>query len=281
MDVKFRIRRNDRVDTKIKLKGAFDRALSLGIGVSLVLLAAAGLQAAPLWTNGAVNTFSSNLNQCDSGPNSCGSVAGYTIFDNFNVPMNSKAWAVSGFDFTDFLFAPTTDYKSTSWSIWNGDPLKGGTLVASGSAVASLSNPSATCAVNIGCLQTLTVTFNTGANVTLASGNTYYLGTSNVLASGTESSTRAFAAGGNTAPGGTGTSLGNWEQSNGSTNGIIGTTWTQGSINNVFPQNTPGGVNQTATAFDINGALAPEPGTLTLLTLAFAGLCFVLRRRVA
>lgn len=267
------------MNIKIKPKGAFDRALRLGISASLVLLAAGGLQAAPLWSNGAVTTNANNQNVCDSGPNSCGSVVGYTVFDNFNIPASSKAWVVSSFDFTDFLAAPTADYKSTSWSIWNGDPLSGGKLVASGSAVATLSNPGATCGVGNGCLQMLTVTFATGANVTLASGNTYYLGTSNVLAAGADQSTRAFAAGGNTAPGGTANGLTSWEQSNGSTSGVVGSSWSQGTTNNVFPGAL--GITQIATAFDINGTLAPEPGTLTLLSIAFAGICFVLRRRVA
>jgi len=246
-----------------------------------VLVAAGGLQAAALWTNGAVNTSSGNQNACDSGPSSCGSVAPYTVFDNFNVPAASKPWAVSGLDFTDFLFAPTAtsaDYKSTNWSIWNGDPLSGGKLVAAGSAVATLSNPGGSCSLSVACIQTFTINFAPTASVFLASGNTYYLGAGNILATG-DSSTRAFAAGGNTAPGGTLNGLSRWEQSNGSTSGQIGSSWTLGSINNIYPQNTPGGINEPFTAFDINGVLAPEPSTLTLLGVALAGLCFLLRRK--
>ena len=265
------------MDTEFKLKGACSRALRLGFSASLVLLAANGLQAANLWSNGAINTSFSNANVCDSGPNSCGNAGGaqWTIFDNFNVPASSKPWNVSGFDFTDFLInTPTSDYKSTNWSIWNGDPFSGGKLVASGTgAVAGLTNVLGSCGVGT-CVETFSVNFSSG--VFLASGSTYYLGTTNVFNSGSDVSERLFAAGGNTAPGGTGNSLAKWEQSNGTNTGTVGSSWTLGSVNNSFPNpNTP--VN--ATAFDINGTLVPEPATLSLLGAAFAGICYLRRRR--
>lgn len=272
------------MDTEIKLKWAFDRALKLGISASFVLLAVGGLQAANvLWSNGAVSTGLSNDNRCDGGPNICtttGTGPGWTIFDNFNIPASSKAWAVSGFDFTDFLVnGSPTDIKSTTWSIWNGDPLSGGKLVGSGSATPSTS-ASGTCGVFSTCLVTFTVNF-TGGSLFLASGNTYYLGSSNVIpvVNTNEATLRAFAAGGNTAPGGTANPLQKWEQSNGSTSGVVGSSWTLGGTDNSFPGTF--GIAETATAFDINGVLAPEPTTLTLLGVALAGFCFLRRRRVA
>jgi hypothetical protein len=272
------------VDTKIKLKGAYHRALRIGTGASLMLLAASGLQADALWSNGAVNfglnPGNSGHLRCDSGSSTCGSANPWTVFDNFNVPSMSKAWVVSSFDFTDFLVNTATgDYKNTSWSIWNGDPLMGGKLVASGNAPASLSNVTGTCGAGNICSATFTV--NLSSSVALASGNTYFLGTNNSITENNinETTVRAFAAGGNTAPGGTLNSLKQWEQSNGSTSGVVGSTWTGGAGDNTFPG--PLGITEAATAFDINGTLAPEPGTLTLLGIALAGLCFVLRRRVA
>lgn len=197
----------------------------------------------------------------------------WTVFDNFNVPAASKPWAVSGFDFSDFLVnGPVGDYKSTAWSIWNGNPLSGGTLLASGSATAALSLVSGTCGTGSTCLETFTVTL--GAPIELASGNTYYLGTTNTLSptNSNESTLRAFAAGGNTAPGGTANTLLQWEQSNGT---ISGSSWQAGANNYTFPGALS--ISETATAFDIQGSLAPEPGTLTLLGIAFAGLVFVQR----
>src|SRR5262249_7968697 len=113
----------------------------------------------------------------------------------------------------------------------------------------------------------------------LAGGTTYYLSTSNtVMATNSgEASLRAFAAGGNTAPGGTANPLARWIWSNGSTTGVRDATWTAGTVNDTHP----GALTEEATAFDIDGALAPEPGTLTLLSLALAACWFYVRRRTA
>jgi hypothetical protein len=275
------------VHTEIRLKRAFDRALKFGISASFVFFAVGGLQAAGvLWSNGAVTQSSlSGSNRCDSGPNICTTGPtgpGWTIFDNFSIPSSSKAWSVSGFDFTDFLVNGTTsDVKSTSWSIWNGDPLSGGKLYASGTATPSAMNVSGTCGNASTCLETFTVNFGATGALYLAAGNTYYLGTSNVVTvtNNNEATLRAFSAGGNTAPGGTGNSVQRWEQSNGSTSGVIGSPWVLGSENDIFPGTF--GITETSTAFDINGTLVPEPGTLTLLVITFAGICFLRRRRLA
>ncbi len=261
-----------------RLKMAYGKALKIAIGGFVALTAIGGVQASTLWSNGAVNTSLTGDNRCDSGPSLCGNSGStfWTVFDNFNVPAASKPWVVSGFDFSDFLVnGPVGDYKSTAWSIWSGDPLSGGHLVASGSATAALSLLIGTCGSGSTCLETFTVAL--GVPIELLAGNTYYLATTNTLlpTSSGEATLRAFAAGGNTAPGGTTNAIMRWEQSNGSTSGILNSAWMAGTSNNTFP----GGlnINETATAFDIQGSLAPEPGTLTLLGIAFAGLVFVQR----
>ena len=264
------------MNTEMELKRACSRALKIAIHASFALLAAGGLQAANLWTNAvAIGGGVIGDNRFDSGS--------YTIFDNFNIPNGSKSWVVSAIDFTDFVMNVSPgDYKSTSWSLWAGDPLSAGTLVASGSGAASLTTLSGTCGAgvnNVNCVQTFTVTL--ANSVTLPSNQTYFLGTSNILvpSNGSESTRRAFSAGGNTAPGGSANGLQRWEQSNGSTTGVVNSTWTAGSENYKFPSDL--NIFEGATAFDIQGALAPEPGTITLLTMAFAGCWFYLRRRTA
>lgn len=243
-----------------------------------------GGDAATLWTNGAVNTTFSADNRCDTGPNLCAAAHGasWTIFDNFNVPSGSNPWLVSGFDFTDFFVDGTSsDIGSTTWEIFRGDPLSSGQLVASGTATAVASLVSGTCSATTTCIEKFTVTL--ASAVTLTAGSTYYLGTSTTLTpsiSG-EALLRAFAAGGNTAPGGTVNSLGQWELSNGSTSGVVGSAWTAGTANTTFPSL---GINETATAFDIFGTLqttapVPEPGSLILGGIALCGMCLL--RRIA
>jgi hypothetical protein len=250
--------------------------------IGLTVAVPPGAYAGTLWSNGTVNTTFASDNRCDSGPNLCGNSGStsWTIFDNFNVPAASKAWVVSGFDFTDFLIDGTnSDYKSTAWSIWNGDPLFGGKLVASGTATAVPTLVSGVCGNGNTCIELFAVTL--GSTVNLASGNTYYLGTTNTLTptNSGETTARAFAAGGNTTPGGTADSLQRWEQSNGSTSGTLGSSWISGSNNFTFPGTL--GINEAATAFDINGTLAtvPEPGAMTLVGMALGGVCFVRRFR--
>ena len=251
--------------------------VALGIGAWAVLLAASGLQAAALWNNGAANGSLSPDSRCDDGPNLCGNGGGrsWTVFDNFNVP-TGKTWNVSSVDFTDLLTNGTTsDIGQTTASIWNGDPLNGGILIATVTGTAGLANLGGTCGNNNTCLEEFTLSFP----AVLTSG-TYYFGATVALTATNfgENTDRAFAAGGNTAPGGTANFLQRWELSNG-TPGGIGSTWTSGSVNFVFPGAL--GISETATAFDINGTLAagtPEPGAMTLVSVGLAGLCFVHRR---
>lgn len=241
-----------------------------------MLLTVSGLQAGTLWNNGAL-TGTATI--CDGGPGTCSnsSSTAWTIFDNFTVPTSSVlGWLVSSFDYTDqFANTPAADYKDTSWSIWNGDPLSGGKLVASGLTLGSLTLLSGTCATSGNPVSTCTnrITINLTTTVYLSPGATYYLGTSNVLASSNDNTYRDMATGGNTTTGITNPIV-NWEQSNGSTTGTVGSGWAAGSTNNDF---TSG-----ATSFDLYGVVgAPEPGTLTLLGITLAGLCFIRRRKAA
>jgi PEP-CTERM motif-containing protein len=242
---------------EIKLKRAFLRAL----GLSCIFMTTGILQATTLWNNGTVSTNSTNA-QCDG---LCGTTSGptYTVFDNFFV----GASIVSGFDYSDFFInSPTSQYTSTQWSIWRGDPLTGGTLVASGNTVASLSTPSCDPINSKICLVQFTVT---GLSVKL-DGGTYYLGTSSIETSGT-TTMRALASGNGL--------LTNFENSTGNlapgNPTPVGSTW----------QTPPGSISQTYfgsdSAFDISGFATPEPGTLTLMGFAIAGLCLVIRRRSA
>jgi hypothetical protein len=275
------------LDIKQQLQGGCRQAVHAGV---VLLLASGGLNAAALWTNGAFVTPSdTNGYRCDSV---CGTnptpPTQWTIFDNFTVPAGPLGWAVSGFDYTDLLVGTaTTEYSKTNWSLWKGDPLTGGTLVASSfttpgafsiSAVGGASCPGTmnNCTVDM-----ITVTF-TGGAVGLVAGQTYYLGSSTVMDNGADISYRSFATGGNTAAGGKVNNIVRWEQSMGSSTGTIGSTWSTSNVGS-WPNysGTQVNGNESATMFDINGQLAPEPGTITLLGLAFGGFCFLRRRKPA
>jgi len=249
----------------------------LGVCVLVVVWGANLSPAAVLWNNGGVNAALSSDNMCDSGPNTCGNSGGasWTVFDNFNVPTGAT-WNVTSVSFVDFLVnAPTSDIGQTTVSIWKGDPLVGGTLVGSTSGTASLSLLSGTCGGTSTCLEQFALNFS----ASLAGGTTYYLGAGVGLTPSfsNENTLRAFAAGGNTAPGGTSNGLARWEQSNGS---ISGSSWSAGSSNNVFPS---GAIVETATAFTINGTVGttstPEPAATSLVGMALAGLVLFVRRR--
>jgi len=270
------------VETNVRSR-IYRRAINVGAIIGLVLLASGPVQAATLWSNGAVNTVESGDNRCDSGPNLCGNTGGafWTIFDNFNIPAASQPWLVTSLDFTDFLVsAPKADIGNTNWSIWSGDPLLGGTLVGSGTVKATLTDIIGPCGTGNICLELFTVNLSTP--LFLAKGVTYYLGTTTTVVptNGAEGTFRAFSAGGNTAPGGTPNGLAHWEQSNGSSTGVPGSSWTAGSLDSTFPSAS---FKETATAFDINGTLAPvpEPGTMTLIGMGLVVCWLCVRRRTA
>jgi hypothetical protein len=184
------------------------------------------------------------------------------VFDSFSVA--SPGWIVTGFDITDFFYATTTsEYTSTKWSLWSGDPLAGGTLVATNTSVGVVGTASGACGgSNSACSAVITVTLSSG--VFLAAGSNYYLGTSNNLKQGTDITERAFSAGHNGVPDG-------WEASNGS---IVGSSWF------TCPTCTSTTTTGSDTAFDILGNVVPEPGTLVLMSLALFGLGYKVRRRI-
>jgi len=222
--------------------------------ICLLVTSGAALNASNLWNNGAPNTNFGNANPPSDFLSS--GVGPFTVFDSFTV--GPTGWLVTGFDITDFFVnTPTTDYSTggkTTWSVWNGDPLTTGQLVMTGSATGGLTNYSGTCGSSSTCLETITVG---GLNVSLKSG-TYYLGTYNTLASNSDLTYRATS---------TGRGAG-WESSNGA---IVGSKFVKGE----YPNTSNGG----DTAFDIQGNVAPEPGTMVLMGLALAGLGYQLRRR--
>jgi hypothetical protein len=263
------------------LKGAPKRrVLSTAIGIfGVAFFSSGGLQAS-LWTNG---TVLSNSSICDSACTK-GSPA-LTAYDNFTV--GPTGWVVQQFVLTDF-FAGTvvTEYSSTNWSIWSGEPL-GGTGTAGAGATAGIqkfsgnvagsavSKPGDLCGfTGAGAPATcqVTITLNLPTGVFLPQG-TYYLGVSNVL-KGTvgqqDISYRAFATG---SPVG---ALPGWEQSNGTVNG-------SNNLTLLGPPNSDNShvFNTGETAFDINGVLAPEPATWALMSLALVGFIYKLRRRTA
>jgi PEP-CTERM motif len=252
---------------KTNLKGAFGRwALSMVmVGASLLVIGGAGLKADALFNQGGlvgppgtpaapgVQSYDVNQVRCDSH---CAG-AQFTVFDNFSVP--TQGWSISKIEIADWFVAAT--YQSSTYSIWSGDPVGGtGILKATGSVAGILSLISGNCSLsNTQCLQLITL--NLGTAVTLGAG-TYYLGVTNTVSAG--STDRALISSANS----------NWEWSDGAINGA-GTGWQNGTNNVSFTGSS------FDTAFDVQGTTLPEPGSLTLMGLALAGLIFVLRRRPA
>jgi PEP-CTERM motif len=251
------------VCTKIRLKGL---SASIRLGAVLALLSAGSLQADFIWQNNNLlgsSTFNDSNTNAGANPQ-------WTVFDNFTTPTtNGQSWNVNTVDFTDYLVnAPTSgknDVKSTTWSIWSGDPLKTtGTLVATGSATPGISP-------NANGSYTFTIS---GLNVVLSAGTQYYLGTTNTVSQdgGTQQATSTFRARASS-PGLPG-STAYWEQSNGTIN-TGAKNFDSGSASNTSVQ------NGTFTVFDVQGNLTPEPGTWALMGIAMAGFYLIRRRRIA
>lgn len=228
--------------------------------MTILLMAAGVVEGATIWSNGAVSV-STPPQACDSS-SACSGIPGpFTVFDSFTVAAGGN-WSVTSFDFSDFFVnSSTSQYTSTTWSIWKGDPLNGGLVVAAGNSVASLGTPNCTLGPKM-CLVQLTVG---GISVSLSSG-IYYLGTTNLT--GGAVLERAVSAG-NGLPG--------YEGSNGgdpnSAPPVVGSTWASGtSDSSFFPADS---------AFDISGVVVPEPGALTFMGLGLAGLWMGRRRSQA
>lgn len=253
----------------MNIKSKLERACFRAVGMSIVLMTVGVAPGAVLWTNGPA-TFAQPT-ACDS---LCGNTSGpiYTVFDNFTVGPNN--WQVNSFSYSDFFVTPSTGYSyndfvsytataqytSTLWSIWSGDPLAGGKVIASGTAVASLGTPDCTLGLNM-CLVKMSIS---GLSVTLSSGTTYYIGIANVETSGAMTM-RALS---------TGSNLPGYEASNGgspTTPPSVGSTWVSGTDNPIF--------TGSDSAFDISGnVVTPEPGTLTFMGLTLGALWLGRRR---
>ncbi len=213
------------------LKGPHRPVLSTLSIVGFVLMTVTGANAGLIWNNGAVGANSMVCDNCSG--------SSFTIYDNFQL---SSTMAVTGFDFTDYIGMGTaSDYASTNWSIYQGDPSVGGVLQAQGIANAVITAA--------GTAYTFTAS---GLNVVLGPGN-YYLGTSNNLKVANDAFERASAAG----------------------NGLAGYMQYNGSSYTKYPFTGFGG---TDTAFGVAGVGMPEPSTLTLGFIALAA--FYIRRRL-
>jgi hypothetical protein len=245
----------------------------LSVAVLMAMLAG-GLQAGTLWDTGVGSLAGATTSgHCDSGPGTCTNSTNqaFTIFDNFTV--GPTGWVVSGFEFTDFFISTNRSAYlnggGTNWSIWSGDPTKtGSTVVASGNAMASLTDitgNSSNCVNNTNCLVKFTITI---PSVLLASGQ-YYLGTTNLLTAGGRTD-RAF---GTSQAGNQYGMLSGWNQAQGTSD--------VPTVNSSSPYgtNTMNSPFAGDSSFDIQGTLAPEPGTWGLMTLAIAGIGILRRRK--
>jgi hypothetical protein len=95
------------------------------------------VHAAVLFNNGPVSEESY---WCDQGPTGCGASngVGFTYTDNFVL---STSALVSGFSYKDFFYqGSSSDYLSTRWSVWGGNPAQSGaSLLYSGESIATIS----------------------------------------------------------------------------------------------------------------------------------------------
>lgn len=266
----------EEIVNKIQLSGTW-RGRVLNIAAGMVCLAVAtglGLNAAPLYSNGTPTTTWSGASSVPSDNTN----SGYTVFDSFTT--GPIGWNPTQFDITEWFVGSTPGTtRNVNWSIWTGSPLNNGTLVASSplggtmGTIGSLNGQINCGNSGIACYATITVNLTSG--IFLLPNTTYYLGSSVVAANGSDYTARATVGSGGPNNG--------WEQSTGS---ISGSAWSVPGTSPVCPSSGNGYANSTATctsnggtAFDINGVLTPEPGTIILMSLAMLGLGYKVRQR--
>lgn len=215
------------------------RSVSFTIGLALVFLVVAS---SPAYAGVLWDngTAISNSGRCDSTPVCNGSP--WTVYDNFTL---GSASTVTGLTYNDYFHtvAPYngTTYDGTNWTIWNSDPFTASGPVASGTSV-GLEGPVGGDAAGS------TLFTVTGLDVSLDAG-TYWLGIQNIVGADTQT-TRALSA-------------------------------TTGTFKQSSP--LPPGTHEFnvigETAFTVEGAAVPEPGTLSLLGCALIGLGIGFRRK--
>lgn len=142
-----------------------------------------------IFDNGEINGASSYCDQKNVDVWKCGGNdgSGWTIYDDFIINDTS---IITGFSYNDyFITGNISNYLLTRWSIWDGNPTLGGSVILNGNTVAS---------AVVGDLGSYMFSV-TSISIQIDTG-TYYLGVSN-LVSGSTMMTPAIASGKEVEPG--------------------------------------------------------------------------------
>jgi hypothetical protein len=238
--------------------------------LAAAVIGTGGLQAATLWDNGFgfANADTTPHGICDSNVGCAGGAT--TAFDSFTI--TNAQWKITAFRFTDFFInSPTSDpsasFTSTTWSLWNGDPLVSGKLIATGTATGAANVLGSPVNANQGCSgQTCLVNFNVSITPVVLTSGTYYVGFSNNLVNSNSIRTeRAYSL----VASGVSKTLENSQQTNSLT---VGQGWLPTGCA------TPNICTGQPSSFDVQGTLVPEPATWSLLLISAAGFRFLRRR---